>query len=71
MKKLVTVIPVIIVLITLVVTGCSNKGLIGPAPGTGDEAVSSCVTCHTDKDLLKELAVAEEEETSKATEGEG
>jgi hypothetical protein len=71
MKKLVIAIPAIIVLIALVTIGCTNKGLIGPTPGTGDEVVSSCVTCHTDKALLQELAVTVEEATSEETTGEG
>ena len=71
MKKLVITVPVIIVLIALVTIGCTNKGLIGPAPDAGDEVVSSCVTCHTDKALLQELAVTEEEATSEETTGEG
>ncbi len=71
MKKLVIAVPVIIVLIALVTIGCTNKGLIGPTPGAGDEAVSNCVTCHTDKVLLQELAVTEEEATSAETTGEG
>ena len=36
MKKLVIAVPVIIVLIALVIIGCTNKGLIGPAPDAGD-----------------------------------
>ncbi len=69
MKKLVIANAIIFVLIALVTIGCSNKGLIGPE--TGDEVVSGCVTCHTDKALLKELAVDVEEATSEETTGEG
>jgi hypothetical protein len=69
MKKLVMAVPVIIIMIALVTIGCSNKGLIEPEDG--DEVVSSCVTCHTDKTLLKELAVTEEEQVSEEITGEG
>jgi hypothetical protein len=68
MKRLVAALAVISVLMALVVTGCTNKGLVGTVP---EEAVSSCVTCHTDKALLQELAVTEEEAVSEETTGEG
>ena len=71
MKKLVMAVPVIIVLIALVTFGCTNKELVGPAPKVGDEVVGSCVTCHTDKALLQELATTKEEATSEETTGEG
>jgi hypothetical protein len=71
MKKLVTVVTVILVLVALAATGCTNKGLIGPSPGDEQETISTCVTCHTDKDTLKELATTEEEVKSEATTGEG
>jgi hypothetical protein len=71
LKKLILAVLVIVILIILVVVGCTNKGLVGPAPGTGVEVSSSCVTCHTDKTILKELAVTEEEAVSEETTGEG
>ena len=71
MKRLVTTITVILVLVALAATGCTNKGLVGPSPGDETEVVSTCVTCHTDKDTLKEMATKEEEAKSEATTGEG
>ncbi|MBN1177280.1 MAG: hypothetical protein JXA51_06330 [Dehalococcoidales bacterium] len=71
MKRLVTAVIVILVLIALAVTGCTNKGLVGPSPGEEEEVVSTCVTCHTDKDTLKETATTEEVAKSEATTGEG
>jgi hypothetical protein len=71
MKRPVTVFIVIFVLLALSAIGCTNKELVGPAPGEGEETVSTCVTCHTDKDTLKELATEEEVVKSEATTGEG
>ena len=71
MNRPVIVVASIILLVALVVLGCTNKELIGPAPEIGQEVVSTCVTCHTDKDLLKEIATPEEEEESEVTTGEG
>ena len=71
MKKLVMAIAVIIVLVALVAIGCTNKELAGPAPEAGQDVVSTCVTCHTDKNILQELATTEEEAKSEQTTGEG
>jgi len=71
MKRLVLAIGIILVLVALVTIGCTNKGLIGPSPGAEPEVVSTCVTCHTDKDILQEVATTVEEVTSEATSGEG
>jgi len=71
MKRLVTVVIVILVLVALAAIGCTNKELIGPSAETGDEVVTSCVTCHTDKATLKEIATPEEEVKSAVTTGEG
>ena len=71
MKKLVLVVLTAIVLVTLVVSGCANEET-AVTPGKGEEVVSSCITCHTDKDTLKEVASPEPaEEESEATSGEG
>ncbi|GAG15749.1 unnamed protein product, partial [marine sediment metagenome] len=44
----------------------------GLTPGDKTEVLSSCVTCHTDKDTLKEVAAPEPVgEKSEATSGEG
>ena len=67
MRRLVLAVMVILVLVVLAAAGCAEKEQ-GPAP----EVVSSCVTCHTDKDTLKEVATPEQEEAhSEATSGEG
>lgn len=71
MKRLVTAAIIILVLVALAATGCTNKELVGPPPGEEPETVSTCVTCHTDKDTLKELATTEEVAKSVATTGEG
>jgi len=71
MKRLVIAIAAILVLVALAAIGCTNKELIGPSPEEGQEVASSCVTCHTDKGTLKELATTEEVAESEATTGEG
>ena len=71
MKRLVIAVTVILVLVALVTIGCTNKELVTPSPETEQEVVSSCVTCHTDKDILKEVATTEETAKSEATIGEG
>jgi len=72
MKILVMAVTVIVLLVVFAALGCTNRELIGPSPGTEPEVVSTCVTCHTDKDLLKEVATSEPEEVkSEATSGEG
>ena len=66
MKRLGLVVIVILVLVTMVTVGCTSTPV--PAPG---EEVSTCVQCHSDKDLLKEVASPEEEAESEETSGEG
>ena len=70
MKRLVLIASVMLVLVALTAAGCAEKE---PAvtPEEGEEIVSSCVSCHSDKDLLKEVATPEEKEVSEATSGEG
>jgi nitrate/TMAO reductase-like tetraheme cytochrome c subunit len=69
MKRLVLIVVLILVMIGLA-AGCAEKE---PAvtPEEGVEVVSSCVSCHSDKDLLKEVASPELEEKSEETSGEG
>jgi len=70
MKKLVLAVIIILGLFALAAAGCAEKEPL--PPGEGEEVVSSCVTCHTDKDILKEVATLEPEEAkSEATSGEG
>ena len=67
MKRLALAVIVILALVVLAAAGCAEKET-QPAP----EVVSSCVTCHTDKNTLKEVATPEPEEVhSEATTGEG
>jgi hypothetical protein len=69
MKRLIIAVIAFLGLSALVVIGCTNKALVGPSPE--EEVVNSCVSCHTDKDILKELATEEEVVTSAETTGEG
>ena len=71
MKRLVAAITIILVLVALVTAGCTNKDLVGPSLEAGREVVSTCVSCHTDKGILQEVATTEEEAKSEATSGEG
>ena len=71
MKRLSLIIVVTLICLTLAAIGCTNKELVGPTEEEGQELVSSCVTCHTDKDTLKELATEVEEVQSEETTGEG
>ena len=68
MKKLALAIITIILLVTLAAAGCAEKE---PTVVPGEGIVSSCVGCHTDKDILQAVATPEEEEKSEATTGEG
>ena len=72
MKRLVIAVIIISALAMLAAIGCTNKELVSPSPEEGQELASSCVTCHTDKDILKEVASPEPESaTSEETSGEG
>ena len=66
MKRLAFVAIGLLAVVILVATGCSAPSV--PPPG---EVVSTCVICHSDEDLLKEVATPEEKETSEETTGEG
>ena len=70
MKRLALTISALLVLAALTITGCADSGS-SLVPGEGEEAVNSCVTCHTDKEILKAVAAPEVEETSESTSGEG
>ena len=72
MKRLVLAVIALLVIVTFAAAGCAEKESASLLPEDGQEAVSSCVTCHTDKDILKEVAAPEPEEMkSEATSGEG
>ena len=66
MKRLVSAVIGLVLLAAFVAAGCA----VPPGPTPGEEA-SSCVLCHTDKDLLKQTASEAEEAESEATTGEG
>ena len=69
MKRLVLLATGFLLLIALLAVGC-GKASVTPPPG--EEAVSSCVKCHSDKELLKEVAtVPEVEEEPEEASGEG
>jgi len=72
MKRLALAVIALLAIVTLAAAGCAEKESAGLLPEDGQEVVSTCVTCHTDKDVLKEVATAEPEEAkSEATTGEG
>jgi len=60
------VIGLLLVLPIILLVGCNAPA--GPTPG---EELSSCVICHSDKDMLKQTVTVVEEVKSEATEGEG
>jgi hypothetical protein len=68
MKRLFLLAAGLLTLILLSTSGCTED-TISPSPGI--EISSSCVTCHTDEELLQQLAVEEEEGGSEQTTGEG
>ena len=70
-KRLAIVAIGMVITISLVAAGCAETE---PAAGIVLEdgtVVSSCVGCHTDKNLLKEVASVSEESVSEETSGEG
>ena len=70
MKRLVSAVIVILVLVTIAAGGCAEEEA-AVTPEEGEQVVSSCVSCHSDKDLLQQVATPEEKETSEETSGEG
>jgi hypothetical protein len=70
MKRLVFAVVLVLVLVSLGAAGCGEEEPAGMALESG-EVVSSCVGCHTDKDLLKEVASEPEKVASEETTGEG
>jgi hypothetical protein len=66
MKRLVFTVIGVLIIVLLVAVGCVEEEGIGPPP---EELVSSCVTCHSDKTILKELAVEPEVVEEEAAEG--
>lgn len=71
MKRLFLAVVVILTLVTTGVAGCAEEE---PAvtPEEVEEVVSSCVGCHSNKEVLQAVASLEEgEEKSEVTTGEG
>jgi predicted small secreted protein len=66
MKRLSFTVVSLVLLTALVLTGCA----VSPGPAAGEE-VSTCVICHTDKDLLQETVTEVVEVVSEETSGEG
>ena len=75
LKRLAVIVAGLLAIALFVVNGLIEKEPIipiVPTPGEGVAVVSSCITCHTDEELLKRVATQEpEEEKSEATSGEG
>ena len=67
MKWLVLLVSGLLLGILILAAGCTREV---PPPQT-TEVVSSCVSCHTAKDLLKQTASPVVEQKSEATSGEG
>ena len=66
MKRILVAVLSLVLLAVLILAGCEPA----PPPPAGEE-VSSCVICHTDKDLLQATVSEVEEVVSEETSGEG
>jgi len=66
MKRILFVVLGLVLLTVLILAGCEPA----PPPPAGEE-ISTCVLCHTDKDLLQETVAVVEEVVSEETSGEG
>ena len=69
-KRIIPAFIALLAIVLLTVSGCAESEPAGITLEDGT-VVSSCVGCHTDKDLLKEVAEEPEEEVSSETSGEG
>jgi hypothetical protein len=65
MKKIVYLLIALLILVIIGITGCNHT----PVP-PGEET-SSCVICHSDKEMLQQTATVEEQHASEETSGEG
>ena len=71
MKKLGLAIAALLLLVVLAAFGCNGQETT-EIPEEGQPVVSTCVTCHTDKDTLQAVASPPVvEAVSEATVGEG
>ena len=70
MKRVVLIVGGLLVITIVVVNSCATTHVsIGPsAPG---QFVSTCITCHSDSDLLEAVAEEPEKDVSEVTSGEG
>ena len=64
MKKLLIVLAVLSIAVIILAGGCGNT------PTPPGEETSSCVICHSDKEMLQQTATIEEEAIGETT-GEG
>ena len=64
MKKLLIVAGTLSIAVIIMASGCGN------APIPPGEETSSCVICHSDKEMLQQTATVEEEKSGETT-GEG
>ena len=60
-----------LIIIPILAIGCTPGEPSDLTPAEDEVAVRSCVACHTDKDILKEVATVGEVAKSEATSGEG
>lgn len=66
MNRLVLLVSGLLLAMLILAAACVSQT---PPPET--KVVSSCITCHSDKDLLKQTAAPVKEVKSEATSGEG
>ena len=72
MKRLLAALAIIFVIVIFTIAGCTNTGMIGPSPGDDSGVTNSCLTCHSNKTALQEVASPETgEQVSEETSGEG
>jgi hypothetical protein len=65
MKKLLIVLGASSIAVIIMISGCGNT------PTPPGEETSSCVICHSDKEMLQQTATVVEEPTTGETTGEG
>jgi len=70
MKRVFLIVGGLLIITVLITSSCATTQMsVGPSvPG---QFISSCITCHSDSDLLKAVAEEPEKEVSEVTSGEG
>ena len=70
MKRVLLIVGGLLVITILIINSCTTTHMsIGPSkPG---QFISTCVTCHSDSELLQAVAEEPEKEVSEVTSGEG